>query len=62
MLEIRFAQVSVQRVESRLSEVRIKEREDSLCCERFVLIRQLMSTSRNSLYVTLDLESSAARI
>lgn len=39
MMEIRFAQVSV----------RIKEREDSLCCERFVLIRQLISTSsRNS--------------
>lgn len=47
-MEIRFAQVSVQRVESRLSEVRIREREDSLCCERFVLIRQLISTSRNS--------------
>lgn len=30
-MEIRFAQVSVQRVESRLSEVRVKEREDSLC-------------------------------
>lgn len=47
MMEIRFAQVSVQLVESRLSEVRI-----------LMYLQARVVT----LYVTLDLESSAARI
>lgn len=39
---------SSQRAASGISS-ELKEREDSLCCERFVLIRQLISTSsRNS--------------